>query len=229
MRRALIISILLAVALPPAQAQMRGAAPRPAMRGAAPSGVRIVTTPAPTIQPGFAPSVGFAPRDPFVWTNRCDPFVFRCGPPLTQQLIKPHRRFNTPFFFTPVFGGGGIPIFWDYSQPDYPPQAVQPAPQPIIIYANPPAPVATEERVPEEHAASAPASEPIELPTTILVFRDQHREDIKNYAIVGDTLYVFLPDGLRKKVALSDLDLSETIKVNDDRGVDFRVPAIKGG
>ncbi len=45
-----------------------------------------------------------------------------------------------------------------------------------------------------------------------------------NYAIVGETLYD-LSDGRAKKVALAELDLSATEKQNDERGVDFRVPA----
>ena len=57
--------------------------------------------------------------------------------------------------------------------------------------------------------------------------RDQHREEVTNYAIAGDAVWIFSAQG-RKKIALSDLDLPATVKVNDDRGVEFRVPPVKG-
>jgi hypothetical protein len=61
------------------------------------------------------------------------------------------------------------------------------------------------------------------MPATVLVFRDQHQKEIQNYAIVGQTLWNFVP-GHTEKIALSDLDLAATTKANDDRGVTFRVP-----
>jgi hypothetical protein len=59
-------------------------------------------------------------------------------------------------------------------------------------------------------------------PTT-LIFRDQHKEEIQNYAIVGDTLFSFSAERTQK-IPLSDLDIPATTKVNEDRGVNFRVP-----
>jgi len=61
------------------------------------------------------------------------------------------------------------------------------------------------------------------MPATVLVFRDQHRKEIQNYAIVGQTLWNFAPQHT-EKIPLSGLDLSATTKVNDDRGVTFKVP-----
>lgn len=59
-------------------------------------------------------------------------------------------------------------------------------------------------------------------PATMLVFRDQHRLEVQNYAIVGQTLWNFT--GHRtQKIPLADLDLAATAKANDERGVDFRV------
>jgi hypothetical protein len=57
---------------------------------------------------------------------------------------------------------------------------------------------------------------------TVLVFRDGHQQEVTNYAIMGQTVYVF--DHRTQKIALTDLDVAATIKVNDDRGVDFHVP-----
>jgi hypothetical protein len=60
-------------------------------------------------------------------------------------------------------------------------------------------------------------------PATALVFRDQHVEEVRNYAIAGGTLWV-LNEQAAKKIPLAQLDLAATSKMNDDRGVDFQVP-----
>ena len=57
-------------------------------------------------------------------------------------------------------------------------------------------------------------------PTTILVFRDGKREETKNYAIAGQTLWIFSEQRARK-VPLADLDLEATRAINEDRGVEF--------
>ncbi len=67
-----------------------------------------------------------------------------------------------------------------------------------------------------------------EQPATVLVFRDGHSAEVKNYAIVGDTLFDFSTDR-RKKIVLADLDLAATQKQNEDRGVDFRLPGHSSG
>ena len=51
-----------------------------------------------------------------------------------------------------------------------------------------------------------------------------HKIEVKNYAIVGETVYDFTTER-RRRIALTDLDLTATQKQNDDRGVDFRLPA----
>ena len=61
-------------------------------------------------------------------------------------------------------------------------------------------------------------------PRTVLVFKDGHQTEISNYAIVGATLYD-LSEGRARKIALAELDLPSTVKHNDDRGVDFQLPA----
>jgi hypothetical protein len=60
-------------------------------------------------------------------------------------------------------------------------------------------------------------------PATALVFRDQHIEEVRNYAIAGETLWI-LNEKAAKKIPLAQLDLAATVKMNDDRGVDFQVP-----
>ena len=62
----------------------------------------------------------------------------------------------------------------------------------------------------------------------MLVFRDGQQLEVQNYAIVGDFLYDFTP-GHARKVPLSQLDLAATVNANDDRGVDFTLPASAKG
>ena len=65
-------------------------------------------------------------------------------------------------------------------------------------------------------------------PATVLVFRDQHKVEVQNYAIVGQTLWNFTRPRTQK-IPLAELDLAATAKANDERGVDFRVPAADEG
>jgi hypothetical protein len=70
-------------------------------------------------------------------------------------------------------------------------------------------------------ARNQPKSE--QEPETALVFRDQHVEQVRNYAISGGMLWV-LNQQTAKKIPLAQLDIAATVKMNDDRGVDFQVP-----
>lgn len=73
-------------------------------------------------------------------------------------------------------------------------------------------------------ADSAPDAAPnSDRPTTLLVFKDGHQLEVRNYAIVGATLFDLTP-GRRTRIALADLDLTATGKENDDRGIDFQLP-----
>jgi hypothetical protein len=77
---------------------------------------------------------------------------------------------------------------------------------------------------PPPQQSSAPQRE---VPPTVLVFRDQHRVEVHNYAITDNTLYEFDPN-LRGKVMLADLDLPATVAANEQRGVEFHVPPESG-
>jgi hypothetical protein len=70
----------------------------------------------------------------------------------------------------------------------------------------------------------APAPEVKPGEPTVLVFRNGKRQEVTNYAIMGDALYVF--DQGKKKIALADLDIPATVKANDDRGREFKVPPV---
>jgi hypothetical protein len=77
---------------------------------------------------------------------------------------------------------------------------------------------------PPSDAVGQPEMPAPDQPQTVLVFKDGHQLEVANYAIVGSTLYD-LTGGRRQKIALADLDLTATSKQNDDRGIDFQVPA----
>jgi TolA-binding protein len=63
-------------------------------------------------------------------------------------------------------------------------------------------------------------------PTTVLVFHDGHRVEARNYAIVGQSLWIYTADD-SKKVPLADLDVAATKTANSDRGVVFQLPPAK--
>jgi hypothetical protein len=91
---------------------------------------------------------------------------------------------------------------------------LRPAPEPGNGNDNYPAQSGAQQHQPERTELSTP---------TVLVFRDQHREEVGNYAIVGETLWTFAPQKTRK-ISLDDIDIPATEKANDERGVDFRIP-----
>jgi len=63
---------------------------------------------------------------------------------------------------------------------------------------------------------------------TVLVFRDEHKQEVHNYAIVGQTLWNFNPQHTQK-IPLADIDIPATTKANDERGITFRLPGAGEG
>ncbi|HXY51725.1 MAG TPA: hypothetical protein VEI01_19920 [Terriglobales bacterium] len=129
--------------------------------------------------------------------------------------------------------GGYYPIFWDNSsyddssQRDFQQQVMRQIDdlgqevqrlreEREMAALQPPAP-----QTPPAPQPHADASTRTDLPT-ILVYPDKHIEEVKNYAIVGETLWIF-GDHI-KKIPLMDIDLAATSKLNDERGVYFEVP-----
>ncbi len=60
-------------------------------------------------------------------------------------------------------------------------------------------------------------------PTTVLVYRDGHQMEVHDYAIQGQTLWVF-SNQAAQRVSLAALDLPATERVNAQRGVEFSAP-----
>jgi hypothetical protein len=75
----------------------------------------------------------------------------------------------------------------------------------------------------QRNSAKSSSQKPEVRASTVLVFQDKHTQEVQNYAIVGETLWVF--DAQKAtKVPVDNLDIPATAKANDDRGVDFRLP-----
>jgi hypothetical protein len=79
----------------------------------------------------------------------------------------------------------------------------------------------------KKQPARKPAAARELLPITLL-FRDGHHEDVRDYTIADGVIYArgdFYSDGYwNKKIELSALDLPETVKSNEARGVRFVLP-----
>ena len=86
--------------------------------------------------------------------------------------------------------------------------------------------VAEQAEVPAKATAEKQVAEarPDSLPGTILIFKDGHRSEIHDYAIVGDNLFDLGTVHIMKKIPLTMLDIPATRKENEQNGIDFRLP-----
>ncbi len=73
-----------------------------------------------------------------------------------------------------------------------------------------------------------PAPQPAPIPTAVLVFRDGHRQQVSAYTIADGTLYAnsdYATTGTwTQKIALSALNVSETVAANSTTGHPFQLP-----
>ena len=69
---------------------------------------------------------------------------------------------------------------------------------------------------------AAPEAED-KTPTTMLVFQDGRHIEARNYAIVGQTVWVYTEQD-SKRFPLTDLNVEETRRANAERGIAFQVP-----
>jgi hypothetical protein len=78
---------------------------------------------------------------------------------------------------------------------------------------------------PPSRGYTTPTVQELPLATT-LVFRGGRQMEIRNYAIVGSTIWIF-NEQAAKKVPLTQLDLEATKRVNADKGILFVLPGMK--
>jgi hypothetical protein len=73
------------------------------------------------------------------------------------------------------------------------------------------------------------AASPAPLPPAILIFRDGHSEEVRDYTIADGVLYArgdYYTDGYwNKKIGLAALNLPQTLEANADRKVKFVLPS----
>jgi len=74
-----------------------------------------------------------------------------------------------------------------------------------------------------------PAQPPRELPPAVLVFRDGHKEEVERYTIMGAVIYAgadyWSTGSWTRKVPIAELDVSATLKLNQERGGKFSLPS----
>jgi hypothetical protein len=185
------------------------------------------------LAPGVRPSVtslgsnGSANNWP-VFGSCCANFFWpaNLNPPLSSGRHRQrHGKDHADFLV-----GVSEPVYIPYALPDAQ-ETDQEADDdsPDVDYVHSPGPprrnAAAKRAGDRDSAPQADAAEFVDAqPPTVLVFKDGHHSDVLNYAIVGDTLFDFSA-GRTRKILLADLDLPATHKANDDRGVDFEIPA----
>lgn len=174
----------------------------------------------------------------------------------TNPNVFGHPIGTSPFFFNNGFNNGrfrhhhgfgnGVlgafpyyplypyyPFGWDYMNYQPSPQDYNGTPNVVYVvpesaYTQPQPQPAAPAPAPTDTADATPphTTPPEEVEPTMLVFRDGHRKEISNYAIMGSTLFVFTTP--RTKIAMADLDIPATVRANEDRGVSFHVPETLG-
>jgi hypothetical protein len=145
-----------------------------------------------------------------------------------SQFLQRHRR---PFYGQSLF----VPYYYGSYPVDYESSEQAPAEAPVADNAL----IAQVENLSEEvemlreeqsplgsSRPPADAAQPARVEkviSTVFAYRDGHQFEAQNYAIHGQTLWIF-GDQTTKKIPLADLDLSTTKKLNDERGIDFVSP-----
>jgi hypothetical protein len=168
--------------------------------------------------PGF-----FFNRNPFFFGHRHG-FFFSGG-------------FGYPFY-PAYYGGYSYPIVVQTPAPDYSPAPryyYESSPRPSNYYPDPYYEQGELRRDVDEltgkvdrlqrdvESGQHSKSENISRPKTVLVFKDNHTREVQNYAIVDHTLWLL--DAQRaEKLPLNSLDVDATIKLNDERGIEFQMP-----
>ncbi len=156
---------------------------------------------------------------------------------------------GSPFWGGPFWDDGEQVV---YEQPPAQPQPA-PAQQKVVEPARPPAeplmiewqgdryvrsggtvsaqqtPIAAPRDYAEGARSKSSKNVSASLPPAVLAFRNGTREEVNSYTIVGKTLYAsgdYWTQGYwTKKVQLADLDLPETVRLNQERGVPFKLPS----
>ena len=235
MKRVLAIAVLLAgLALPSSLEAQRRFAPRsvpsgPVRMGPSFSGIRPAPRPVSMGRVRTAPvRTGIVmPSLPGQWRHGGfgGPF-FRYRFPRRRFFVQP--LFVSPFWYSPFYSP------WSQATDSQPVQEAPAAPpeQNDALASQVERLTDEVERLREERASRAESRPPAAAPQSaidekpvpaVLVYRDGHQGEAQNYAILGQTVWVFGEQATRR-IALADLDLQATKRLNDERGVEFVSP-----
>lgn len=237
---ALILALILAcyIAPPALQAQHHGGGGGSHVGGGGGgvhAGAGVTSRPAGSLGRPVAPFV-----NPPVTTFGRAPAV------LNRGFVRPVR----PVVVAPVLGYGygygyGYPGYYpfDYSSQYYAPAASEPyyqEQQPVYVPgpgdgygAQSDADLSYQvgrltqevEDLRQQQAQAAPARSTSSMfSPVVLIFKDGHRMEIQNYAVIGQTLWV-LDEKNSTKIPVDDLDLEATQRENLAHGVRFSVPS----
>ena len=228
---ALVAAVVLTASLPVCRAQMRGAG-RPAPGyGASRYGAS-----------SFSHRRGGVPFGYFLGDN---PYFYG-DYPFDQPAPEPAPQFVV---MQPPLAAAGTP-----SQPKASPLLIELEGDRYVRYGGAARPSETDETRPgpvrepraasEPRATSAPvrfparqkdAVSPAQLAPTVLIYRNGHREEIPDYAIVGRTLYARndsahgddndQPAYGMRSIQVSALDIQATVEANRENGVNFVLPS----
>ena len=214
MRRPLIIAVLCAIALLPAnlEAQSRGMAHRggfPSSRGSV-----VITGRVPRVV------IGGSLRRPTVAFGRRYFNVPLAGAPYS---LAPATVFQPFAYAPPIYTAPYVSI---QEIPSRNSKQVNELSYEVERLTREVQRLREEQRRLRDSRQTAPEPPPsTETPTipAILVFRDSHQMEVQGYAIVGQTLWA-VTEQTSTKISLSDLDLEATQKLNAERGVRFPLP-----
>jgi hypothetical protein len=157
--------------------------------------------------------------------------------------------------YWPYYGPGmGVPSPQVVYVPVTPPPAPEPPPKPAEaevlelqgdhwVRLSPNGPPQVVGGSTQQHAAISPSTAaaaptrpaaqtatPTPTPASaMLVFRDGHQEQIGKYTIMGTTIFVsteyWTSGAWTRKVQIAELDVPATLKLNRERGANFRLPS----
>ena len=173
-------------------------------------------------------------------------FGNRVGPSASRSFGRNHFTYFRPWFRPRLWANWGYPAYFgpgypwsSLSYPGFPEDNQQgEGYQPDQAEEGPPQyddtlasqvqeltdEVATlQGQVQQPTLAEAAPVPPEKTIPTVFAYRDGHRLEAQNYAIQGQTLWVF-GDQITRKISLADLDLGATKQLNDSRGVEFSLP-----
>lgn len=205
-----------------ATAQMRGMPITPDQRmqlGTVPNSVRAGTPSGIHVGGTFSgPSSGF--RNPNFHHHHY-PRTFGYVSPYGPYLYGGYVPYVVDYGDDPGYNGYVAGTFNTSPGYAYPPQY---SPSPSYYSPNTSPPPVNSAPEPQSHQQQKPirsASDEFAEPT-VLVFRNGHRQEVANYAIMGSTLFVL--SGPRSRIPIAELDVPATERENQSRGLDFHVP-----